>query len=205
GDHYKEQVLLIKTAWGGKSIYKDFRPPSSGGEVGPFYTQMVDHVHNVLANLKTEFPGYDESKGYEICGFLWFQGFNDQFDPNAVSSYEENMANLIKDLRKEFKVPKMPVVIGALGTGGKKGPIAEAQEAAANRAEFKGTAAFVETAQHWDHEADKMCSEGVWKGPDKAKFYRIAAERPYHYLGSGKMMFLMGHDFGEAMVELLKK
>ena len=45
----------------------------------------------------------------------------------------------------------------------------------------------------------------LWNSPVRAKFYRIASERPFHYLGSGKMMFLMGHDFGEAMVELLKK
>ena len=30
GDHYEEPVLIIKTAWGGKSIGRDFRPPSSG-------------------------------------------------------------------------------------------------------------------------------------------------------------------------------
>ena len=30
GDHFDEPVLLIKTAWGGRSIRKDFRPPSSG-------------------------------------------------------------------------------------------------------------------------------------------------------------------------------
>ena len=34
GDHLCSQILLIKTAWGGKSLYKDFRPPSSGGDVG---------------------------------------------------------------------------------------------------------------------------------------------------------------------------
>ena len=30
GYHYEEPVLLIKTAWGGKSLYRDFRPPRSG-------------------------------------------------------------------------------------------------------------------------------------------------------------------------------
>ena len=204
GDALDEQVLLIKTAWGGKSIYKDFRPPSSGGEVGPFYTKMVDHVHDVLKNLKTLFPKYDAAKGYEIAGFVWFQGFNDQFKDETRNEYEKNMVNLIKDVRKEFKVPNMPVVIGELGTGGKKGPIAIAQEKAAKAPEFKGTVSFVETAIYWDHKADEMCRKGVWKGPDKAKFYRIASERPYHYLGSGKMMFLMGNAFGEAMVDLLK-
>jgi hypothetical protein len=29
GDRFEEQVLIIKTAWGGKSIGRDFRPPSS--------------------------------------------------------------------------------------------------------------------------------------------------------------------------------
>ena len=29
GDHYDEQVLLIKAAWGGKSVKQNFRPPSA--------------------------------------------------------------------------------------------------------------------------------------------------------------------------------
>lgn len=202
GDHFQEQVLLIKTAWGGHSLFQKFRPPSSGGEVGPSYTKMIEHVRDVTKNLKTLFPNYDEAEGYEITGFLWFQGYNDQWG-TAPAEYEENMANLIKDLRKEFKAPNMPVVIGALSAGGQKGPVAVAQEAAANRPEFKGTTRFVETAQHWDKKAQELLP--LWNTAERAKFYRIASERPYHYLGSGKIMFLMGHDFGEAMVELLKK
>ncbi len=34
GDAFEEPVLLIKTAWGGKSLYEDFRPPSSGETSG---------------------------------------------------------------------------------------------------------------------------------------------------------------------------
>jgi alpha-galactosidase len=30
GDHFDEPVLLIKAAWGGRSLVKDFRPPSAG-------------------------------------------------------------------------------------------------------------------------------------------------------------------------------
>src|SRR5205823_8104428 len=30
GDRYAEQVLLIKTAWGGRSLVRDFRSPSAG-------------------------------------------------------------------------------------------------------------------------------------------------------------------------------
>ena len=42
GDAFEEPVLLIKLAWGGKSLAKDFRPPSSGGEVGPYYKEIVE-------------------------------------------------------------------------------------------------------------------------------------------------------------------
>ncbi len=30
GNHFREPVLLVKTAWGGRSLFRDFRPPSSG-------------------------------------------------------------------------------------------------------------------------------------------------------------------------------
>ncbi|NNM30021.1 MAG: hypothetical protein HKO57_10890, partial [Akkermansiaceae bacterium] len=40
GDHYSSQVLLIKTAWGGKSLAVDFRPPSSGGTTGFYYNEI---------------------------------------------------------------------------------------------------------------------------------------------------------------------
>jgi len=30
GNHFKQPVLLIKVAWGGHSLFKDFRPPSAG-------------------------------------------------------------------------------------------------------------------------------------------------------------------------------
>ena len=44
GDALSAPVLLIKTAWGGKSLAKDFRPPSSGGETGPYYSESGIHM-----------------------------------------------------------------------------------------------------------------------------------------------------------------
>ena len=100
----KEPILIIKTAWGGKSIHTDFRPPSAGPYVfnenelenfkrrgkdikevkaekaeqtGRFYGLMMDHVKKVLADIKRVYPQYNEKKGYEIAGFAWFQGWND--------------------------------------------------------------------------------------------------------------------------------
>ena len=63
GDHFDDQVLLIKTAWGGKSLYRDFRPPSTGGTVGPYYTKMLADIREALAELKTDFPGTYRTRG----------------------------------------------------------------------------------------------------------------------------------------------
>src|SRR5437764_1275025 len=105
GDHFPEQVLLVKTAWGGKSLYRDFRPPSSGGTVGPYYTKMVAEVREALADLGTDFPALAGRKT-ELAGFVWYQGWNDGVDPKtAVPEYEQNLVHLIRDVRAEFKAP----------------------------------------------------------------------------------------------------
>ncbi|MCP5115753.1 MAG: sialate O-acetylesterase, partial [bacterium] len=142
GDAFDEPVLLIKTAWGGKSLRKDFRPPSSGGEVGPFYTEMLGHIKQVLADLKKEFPEYG-GKGYEIAGFGWHQGWNDGCSMPACLEYEENLANFIRDVRKDLGVGEVPCVIGGSGCGGKGREVGRgleirtAQAAPARYPEFK--------------------------------------------------------------------
>lgn len=191
GERFPEQVLLIKTAWGGKSLYKDFRPPSSGGTVGPYYTKMIAEVREALKNIKTEFPAYS-GQGYELAGLVWYQGWNDGVDPkNAVPQYERNLVNLIEDVRKEFKAPKLPVVIGEL-TGpwveapGSWATLRKAQAAAANRPEFQGNVAFVPT-----HD-----------------FVRPAKDSPnpthgHHEFGNAETYFLVGDALGKAMIALV--
>ena len=191
GDHFTEQVLLVKTAWGGKSLSKDFRPPSSGGAVGPYYTKMIAEVREALANLKTDFPQYAD-QGHELAGFAWYHGWNDGVDPKkAVPEYERNLVNLINDVRKEFKTPNLPVVIGEL-TGpwvdapGKWAALRKAQAAAAARPEFRGNVLFVPTRD----------------------FVRPAKESPnpthgHHEFGNAETYFLVGDALGKRMVELL--
>jgi len=191
GDHLGGQVLLIKTAWGGKSLYKDFRPPSSGGEVGSYYKKMLAEIRTALDNLKTDFPGY-KGQGYELAGFVWYHGWNDGVDPkNAVPEYEQNLVNLIKDVRKDLKAPKLPVVVGEL-TGpwvqapGAWATLRKAQAQATNRPEFKGNVIFVET-----HD-----------------FVRPANESPnpghgHHEFGNAETYFLVGDALGKGMTKLL--
>jgi alpha-galactosidase len=113
GEALEEQVLLIKYGPGGQSLYANFRPPSAGKpeikgmkpeDIGKQYHVLVDYAHETLKNLTTHFPSYDEKAGYEIAGFVWFQGHNDQFDENARKEYGTNLVHLINDLRKEFRL-----------------------------------------------------------------------------------------------------
>jgi hypothetical protein len=44
-----------------------------------------------------------------------FQGWNDGCSLNQTAAYEANMVNLIKDIRKAWKKPALPVTIAASG------------------------------------------------------------------------------------------
>ncbi len=154
GSQLADQVLLIKYAFGGKSLKTEFRPPGAvaarGGVVGPYYTGMVARVNHVIANLNTYVPSYSGG-GYEIVGLGWHQGFNDRVDPIAVAEYEANMTNLIHDLRTAWSAPNMLVSIGNTGMDNAPsgpGSLVEAQANVADPAkhpEFTGTVATVDT------------------------------------------------------------
>ena len=45
----------------------------------------------------------------------WFQGWNDGVTGEATAAYEGNLVNLIKDIRKDWNAPKMPVAIAVSG------------------------------------------------------------------------------------------
>jgi len=190
GDHFEEQVLLIKIAWGGKSIAKDFRPPSSGGEIGACYKEMFHHVSAVLDNLEEHFAAYD-GEGYEIVGFGWHQGWNDRVNQAANDAYEENLANFIRDVRKELAIEKLPFVIAETGMSGheEKHPRAlslmRAQAAVADYEEFKGNVAFVGT-------------KDFYRPPDLSP-----SKQSYHWNNNAETYFLIGHGMGEAMIELV--
>ncbi|MCE9608702.1 MAG: Ig-like domain repeat protein [Chthoniobacter sp.] len=179
GSQLGDQVLLVKYAFGGKSLKVDFRPPSSGGTVGPYYTGMVARTHQVLDNLATFFPGY-AGQGYEVTGFGWHQGWNDA--GGGVTEYETNLVNLIKDLRTEFNVPNMPVSIGVTGMSNSyASDVITAQFNVGNPAlhpEFAGNVTTVDTrpfdfgellsassdATHWNHNAESYFNVGESMG-----------------------------------------
>ena len=194
-----EPALIIKTSWGGRSLHTDFRPPSGGpfewseaeltrrkkrGEdveklkaekvkaTGVYYREMIAHVKKVLGDIKRVVPGYDPKQGYELAGFVWFQGFNDYVDggvypnqmkPGGYDLYADLLGHFIRDVRKDLSAPKLPFVIGVMGIDGvqkgKKPPMAhfrDAQRKPATLPEFKGNVTAVETAPFWDDDLDAL-------------------------------------------------
>lgn len=194
-------ILLIKTAWGGQSLYQNFRPPSAGPyklneyeieqvskngksiaevetrineKAGERYRQMIDHVEDVLANIQRVYPDYDPKQGYQIAGFIWFQGWNDKVarsvypnrdKPGGYDLYSELLAHFIRDVRRDLKAPDMPLVIGVMGVGGeidinnppnqhahKNYYFRQAMAAPASWPEFENNVIAVYTEKYWDDE-----------------------------------------------------
>jgi hypothetical protein len=129
-----EPVLIIKTAWGGKSLAVDFRPPSAGpyvpganetepaGEVvGHYYREMIRHIRATLKDaesIKKIVPGYDAEKSFELAGFVWFQGWNDMCNRHHIEQYTSNMIHFISDVCRELNAPTLPFIVGILGVYG---------------------------------------------------------------------------------------
>jgi hypothetical protein len=162
---HAEPVLLIKTAWGGKSLHTDFRPPSAAAQpdAGKYYRLMLEHIRRVLADPKRVCP---EADGVELAGFVWFQGWNDMVDRkvypdvkegNPYAKYTECLTALIRDVRKDLQAPKLPFVIGVMGVGGEKAharmaAFREAMAAPAKLPEFRGNVHVTQTAPFWSEE-----------------------------------------------------
>jgi len=114
---YDDPILIIKTAWGGKTLAEDFRPPSAGGTTGDYYNQMIQIVQNVTQNLGTEFPTIGTTE-FELSGFAWFQGWNDGDNDGFLNEYESNLYHLVNDVRNDLGVAELPFVIASSGHGG---------------------------------------------------------------------------------------
>ncbi|MDB5295436.1 MAG: hypothetical protein JWO31_1419, partial [Phycisphaerales bacterium] len=208
GDALEEPVLLVKCAWGGKSLAVDFRPPSSGkvpyplspkaqaaldadpAIVGKYYRETIRLTRAAVAGVKDLVPGSDGR--CELAGVGWHQGWNDRVDDQFNAEYERNLANLIRDVRKDLAAPNLPFVVAETGMNGpdEKHPRAlslmKAQAAVAGYPEFKGNVAFVKT-------------QGFWRPADRSPL-----DQGYHWNANAETYWLIGRAMGEAMVPMVK-
>lgn len=141
-------------------------------QTGGFYRDMIAHVKTVLGDVGAHHPAYDPEAGYEIAGFVWFQGYNDLVNgglypdrdkPGGYAQYTWLLTHFIKDVRRDLGVPDLPFVVGVLGIGGIEDPptsntghFQQAQAAVAEIPEFKGTVTAVHTGRYWDHQLAEL-------------------------------------------------
>jgi alpha-galactosidase len=208
GEQFKEPVLLIKCAWGGKSLAVDFRPPSSGKIpyplnaktaatiekdpqiVGFYYRETVKLSRETIDRMGELFPSLAGCEPV-LSGFGWHQGWNDRIDNQFNAEYEKNLANFIRDIRSDLKAPGLPFVVAGTGMNGpnEKNPRAlslmKAQAAVADYPEFKGNVAFVETRPFWREVQDSPSNQG------------------YHWNTNAETYYLIGEAMGKSMNQLM--
>lgn len=222
GNHHEEPVLILKASQGNRSLGWDYLPPGSerfehegftyagykdsparwqagatpepiNWYAGKQYDDCVAAAHEVLNNFDREFPQW-QGRGYEIAGFVWWQGHKDGSEPYA-SRYEQNLVHLIKTLREEFDAPHAPFVIATIGFDGWKmsGPhktVAEAQLAVSGDRgrypEFRGNVKTIETRDFWREAEASPKNQG------------------FHYNQNAETYMLVGEALGRGMLELLQ-
>ncbi len=212
GEAFDEKVLIIKCAWGGRALAVRFRPPSSGPgnytqrnrqtkEIEPLpeetygeaYRDTIRIVQETLANIENVVPNYDPQQGYELSGFVFFQGFNDIIDQKKMDEYGQNLENLVRDVRKELDAPNLPFVIGELGQQGvepekryadKHFKFRKIQEDVSKLPDFRGNVAFVKTSPYIVKDGESF-------------------DGGYHYYGRADTFFQIGNAFGQAMLAMV--
>jgi hypothetical protein len=120
-----DDIILVKVAEGGSDLHEMWRSPSMEARLGKaagvesLYPELIKHATDVMNNPGTYFPKYaGKNVTIEVAGFVWFQGFNDQLDATKASGYEQNLTDLIKDIRTDMNAPNMSVAIGQSHTDG---------------------------------------------------------------------------------------
>ncbi len=223
GDEHDQPVLLLKASQGNRSLGWDFLPPGSksfeqdgfiyagyqdspdrwqkGSQPEPInwyagkqYDDCFSAAHEVLDNFDQEFPHW-KGRGYEIAGFVWWQGHKDQGSAVHAERYEQNLVHLIKTLRKEFDAPRAPFAIATIGFGGWEMSgnaltVADAQLAVSGAngkyPEFKGNVATVEIRDFWRDAEQSPRNQG------------------FHYNQNAETYMLVGEALGGVMVKMLK-
>lgn len=231
GDRYEEPVILIKTAWGGRSLWRDFRSPSAGfpGDAalqkmlaeqqkkkpettlddvkkpfGASYRAMLEEVRGVLMEPKTVFPAH-AGQPLELAGFIWFQGWNDMINSDYTAEYASNLAHFIRDVRRDFNSPKLPFVVVQMGVDG--------PNANAKTQTFKAAQAAAAELPEFKGHVALVKSDVLWDMEADAVFRKgwrenidewnkVGSDFPYHYLGSAKTLCAIGKASAEAVLKL---
>jgi alpha-galactosidase len=117
GDHYDDEVLLVKCIAGGTPLATHWTSPSAArrnGRQGPLKGRRAGFqgafykMKKALDDLPKLIEGYDPKRGYQIMGIVWVHGNAD--GGKYAREYEDNLVDFIVDLRMVFGLPKLPFI-----------------------------------------------------------------------------------------------
>jgi len=121
-------AYLIKYACDGTSLYREWRPPSTGPlpagfmpnyinpnatAAGAHYAGLIACVRNGLAELKRVYG----LRGV-LRGLAWNQGGSDALGEDSAATYGDNLTTFIRDVRAALDAPELPVAVGMAYPGG---------------------------------------------------------------------------------------
>ncbi len=175
--------------------------PGVGATWSTFWSvYSVFNTADILDNFTTEYPSW-AAQGFQIAGFVWWQGYDDTAEPRATR-YEPNLVQFIKQIRSYYEnryptqtIPNAPFVLATLATNGGWGnadvgsaKVAQAQlnvdGAKGIYPEFAGNVKTMEARGFWRDTAISPSGQG------------------YHYNWNAETYLLVGDALGRAMVEL---
>jgi len=198
GEEIDAPVMILKSCVGNRALGWDLLPPSADGTgkdgrsyegdseygnrkvkdnydgwyAGLQYDKDIGAAQQVLKNLEEHYP---DAKGYEVAGFFWWQGCSE--GKGRPDVYDENLAFLFNDLKKDFDAPDAKFVGATLGEHEKDAPLAQKM--------------FDFADDHKD--AEFFYSKPVSSGGSCG-----------HYGGDAATYMNVGEGMGKMMVELLK-
>ncbi|MCB9176976.1 MAG: hypothetical protein H6648_07435 [Caldilineae bacterium] len=162
----------------------------------------VDNGVDVLDGFAARFPQY-AAQGFEIAGYVWWQGHKDQAEPHA-SRYGPNLARFIEATRDYYANrypdhtrPDAPFVLGTVAFDGGwnndspgfravvEGQLSVSGETGAYPA-FAGNVLTVETRSYWRDVDASPGSQG------------------FHYNNNAETYTLVGDALGRGMVNLIE-
>lgn len=120
-EHYpQKEVFVVKCAFGGMSLWRDFRSPSCGGDYDPTafadqYEDMINSVFagnpvragwcwNELVRLLRESIAALEQQGYtpRVRALCWMQGESDASETETTTQYISLYDTMLRDLAAAF-------------------------------------------------------------------------------------------------------
>jgi len=159
----------------------------------------IFNVADILDGFAAEYPD-DAGQGFEIAGFVWWQGHRDQSNAPYIKLYEKNMVRFINQIRAyyEARYPKKgaaaaPFVIATIGFNG--GP-------------YTPGSAYADIWQAQTNVGNPNLYPSLkTKTIDALPYWRAASESPtnedYHYNWNSETYMLVGDALGRAMIDLL--